>query len=472
MNNTIEHRDAGVSLFLGSAVLWLIIGTSIGEYLGIKFLSPDIDTVPWLSFGRLRPVHTNMVFWGWASMGMMGLAHYVVPRACAVAAPRPTLAKWSAWFINAAVILGSLSLMMGINNSGGEYREYIWPVASLFGIGVLLSLISLWSTVSARTSDVIPISAQYIISAHIFVLVIAAVAYLPFWQDGIGESIIQGYYMHQGVGMWFMMCTLGLFYYFIPRLTGRYVLSDQLGRVAFWSQIVFYTLIGTHHFIFSSIPWWLQVVAIIGSAGMVIPVVAGTVNFLSCYRGNWRQVRRVAPLAFFLTAVIFYISGSLQGTAEAFQFPNLMWHFTDYTVAHSHLTMYGIITFAIWGGMYGVWTNQAGVTSHQRLLMRWQFRLSLVGLLVYTVPLMIGGSLRGLSWMRGAPFMESVELMVPFWTWRAVGGTLMWISHFLVIILWYSFTRYATTSNTTANLRVGSITLRGAHADRGHHAIR
>lgn len=471
MIDTSKNKNTGVALYLGSAILWLIIGTSIGEYLGIKFVSPEIDTQPWLSFGRLRPVHTNMVFWGWASMGMMGLAHYVVPRACLTPSQRPALQIWSAWFINAAVLLGSLSLMMGINNSGGEYREYIWPIAVLFGAGVVLSLTSLWATVRERTVKVIPISAQYIISAHIFVLVISFMAYQPFWQDGIGETIIQGYYMHQGVGMWFMMCTLGLFYYFIPQMTGRYVLSEQLGRVAFWSQIVFYTVIGTHHFIFSSIPWWLQVVAIIGSVGMIIPVVAGTINFLSCFRTNWRKVGSTAPLAFFLTSVVFYITGSLQGTAEAFQFTNLMWHFTDYTVAHSHLTMYGIITFAIWGGMYSVWTETSNVTSKHRALLRLQSLLSLIGLLVYTIPLMIGGSLRGLSWMNGAPFMESVELMVPFWAWRAIGGTLMWISHFFVLVLWFSLTRHAKQPITNSGLRPRNSTLHRAHSDRGHHAV-
>lgn len=451
-----------MNLHLGSAVVWLLIGTTIGEYLGIKFVSPDIDTLQWLSFGRLRPVHTNMVFWGWASMGMIGLAHYVVPRVSGIGTQRPHLMRWSAWFINAAVLLGSVSLMMGINNSGGEYREYIWPIALLFGIGVVLSLMSLWSTVRARTIEKIPLAAQYIISAHFFVLVIAFMAYQPFWQDGIGETIIQGYYMHQGVGMWFMMCTLGLFYYFIPKVTGQYVFSDKLGRIAFWSQIVFYTLIGTHHFIFSSIPWWLQVVAIIGSAGMVIPVVAGTVNFLYCFRGQWHRFRREPAMVFLFTAVIFYISGSLQGSIEAFQFPNLIWHFTDYTVAHSHLTMYGIITFAIWGGMYGIRTGR---------LMRWHYRLSLVGLLVYTIPLMIGGSLRGLSWMKGAPFMESVELMVPFWTWRAVGGTLMWLSHFVFFYNWFFFDRHATSLFTDRNVRTGSTTLRWTHRDRSGHAL-
>lgn len=443
MEMETDHNARGVRWLLGSALWWLILGTSIGEYLGVKFVAPEVDGLAWLGFGRLRPVHTNMVFWGWASMGMLGLAHYVLPRVCKVDRRGDRSLYWVAGLINLAVTLGSICLMAGINNGGGEYREYVWPVMLVFASGIIVSLRSAFNTVRLRTTPTIHVSAWYIISAHVFVCVIAFMAYQPFWQEGIAETIMQGYYMHQGVGMWFMMCTLGLFYYFIPMEAGRNVLSEKLGKVAFWSQIVFYTVIGTHHFVFSSIPWWLQVVAILGSVGMVIPVIAGTINFLSCYRGQWRTIGRAAPLAFLLTAVVFYVTGSLQGTLEAFEYTNLMWHFTDFSVAHSHLTMYGIITFALWGGIYSVMTSEQTSPRPRRRMIRIHFWLALVGLLVYTVPLMIGGSMRGQSWMQGAPFIESVTLMIPFWTWRAIGGSLMWLSHLVVAYNWVKGGRHA-----------------------------
>lgn len=425
--------DRIVRLFLGSALFWLVIGTTVGEYLGMKFIAPDMDSIPWLSFGRLRPVHTNAVFWGWASLGMMGLGHYVLPRVSGVRLQGKGLLKAALVLINVAVLSGSVALMSGINNGGGEYREYVWLIAVLFGAGVALSFISSWMTVARRTIGTIHISSWYIVSAHIFVLVISIVAYLPYGQNGIGETIIQGYYMHQGVGMWFMMCTLGLFYYFIPDELETHIFSHRLGMVAFWSQILFYTVIGTHHFIFSSIPWWLQITAILGSVGMVLPVVAGTVNFASCFRGRGRDAIRSATLPFFMIAVFFYITGSLQGTAEAFQTTNLLWHFTDFSVAHSHMTMYGIITFALFGGIYAVLrrtSDGALPTSTIRL----QFILAIVGLLLYTIPLMIGGTLRGQSWIDGKPFIDSVILMADYWLWRAIGGTLMWTSHLVAIV--------------------------------------
>lgn len=414
--------------YMGCAVFWLLFGTTIGEYLGIKFVSPDADHLSWLSFGRLRPVHTNAVFWGWASLGMLGLGYYVVPMVSNT--PLASIKKgWYAlWLINAAVVLGTLCLMAGINNGGGEYREYIWPVMLLFGLGLVLTLINFLQTIARRKTKEIYISNWYIVSAIMFALTITAVAYIPTWQNGLGETIIQGYYMHQGVGMWFMLFTLGIVYYMLPQQLNQPIYSYSLGILAFWTQILFYTLIGTHHFVFSSIPWWLQTVAIVGSMGMVIPVVAGTTNFIMTFKGAWHKVAGSYTLPFFLVGIIFYCTGSLQGTAEAFRSTNLIWHFTDFTVAHSHLTMYGIICFFLWAGMYAVLPRLTGKEAPQ-VTVGAHFWLALIGLLFYTIPLMIGSTLRGQMWIEGKPFIETVVHMAPYWLWRAIGGSLMWLSH-------------------------------------------
>jgi cytochrome c oxidase cbb3-type subunit 1 len=427
--------------YLGCATFWLLFGTTVGEYLGIKFVAPDVDQYSWLSFGRLRPVHTNAVFWGWASLAMMGLAYYVIPRVSNAPIASIKTGYRSLILINASVILGSIFLMAGINNGGGEYREYIWPVMALFGIGIIISLRNFFKTIAKRTTKEIYVSNWYIISAMMFLLVIAIIAYWPTWQNGLGETIIQGYYMHQGVGMWFMLFNLGLMYYFLPQQLNKPIYSYSLGILAFWAQILFYTLIGTHHFIFSAIPWWLQTVAIVGSAGMVIPVVAGTTNFLMTFKGAWHKLSGSYTLPFYLIGIIFYFTGSLQGTAEAFRFTNLVWHFTDFTVAHSHLTMYGIICFMLWGFIYTVVPRLTGKEPPQ-ITVGAHFWLALIGLLFYTFPLMYGSTLRGLMWMEGAKsFIDSVELMAPYWLWRAIGGSLMWLSHILFAYNFYVMIR-------------------------------
>ncbi len=426
--------------YLGCATFWLLFGTTVGEYLGIKFVAPDADHISWLSFGRLRPVHTNAVFWGWASLGMLGLGYYIVPRVSN--APLASLKKgWYAlYLINAAVILGTLTLMAGINNGGGEYREYIWPVMLLFGIGLILTLINFIQTIAKRTTKEIYISNWYIVASIIFAIVISIVAYVPLWQDGLGETIIQGYYMHQGVGMWFMLFTLGIVYYFLPQQLNKPIYSYSLGILAFWTQILFYTLIGTHHFVFSAIPWWLQTIAIVGSVGMIIPVVAGTTNFFLTFKGAWYKIKDSYTLPFFLVGIVFYFTGSMQGTAEAFRSTNLIWHFTDFTVAHSHLTMYGIICFFLWAAIYALIPRLTGKEAPQ-ITIGAHFWFALIGMMFYTIPLMYGSTLKGLLWMQGKPFIDGVGLMAPYWLWRAIGGSLMWLSH-----LFFAYNMYKMLS--------------------------
>lgn len=426
--------------YLGCATFWLVFGTTVGEYLGIKFVAPDVDHYSWLSFGRLRPVHTNAVFWGWSSLAMMGLAYYVIPRVSNAPIKSIKTGYVSLILINASVVIGSICLMAGINNGGGEYREYIWPVMALFGIGIIISFISFIQTIAKRTTKEIYVSNWYIIAAMMFVLVIAIVAYWPTWQTGLGETIVQGYYMHQGVGMWFMLFNLGLMYYFLPQQLNKPIYSYSLGILAFWTQILFYTLIGTHHFIFSAIPWWLQTVAIVGSVGMIIPVVAGTTNFIMTFKGSWHKLAGSYTLPFYVIGIVFYFTGSLQGTAEAFRFTNLVWHFTDFTVAHSHLTMYGIICFMLWGFIYTMVPRLTGKEPPQATVGA-HFWLALIGLLFYTFPLMYGSTLRGLLWMEGKPFIDSVVLMAPYWLWRAIGGSLMWLSHLLFAYNFYVMVR-------------------------------
>jgi len=416
--------------YIGTATFWLVLGTSVGEYLGIKFVAPDVDHVSWLSFGRLRPVHTNMVFWGWSSLAMIGLGYYVVSTVSNTVVASLKRGWYALYLINASVVLGSISLMAGINNGGGEYREYIWPIMLLFAIAIIITLINYLQTVARRKTKEIYISNWYIIAATMFTIVIALVGYLPFWQNGLGESIAQGYYMHQGVGMWFMLFNLGLIYYFLPQQLNTPIYSYSLGILAFWTQILFYTLIGTHHFIFSAIPWWLQTTAIIGSMGMLVPVFAGTTNFLMTFRGNFNKIGSSYTLPFYLVGIVFYFTGSFQGTAEAFRSANLYWHFTDFTTAHSHITMYGIIAFMLWAFIYTLVPRLTGREPRQGWVGA-HFWMALIGLLFYTIPLMIGGTLKGMAWIEGKPFIDSVVLMAPYWLWRAIGGTLMWASHLI-----------------------------------------
>ncbi|TVZ28620.1 cytochrome c oxidase cbb3-type subunit 1 [Gillisia sp. Hel_I_86] len=432
---TPEPLKKIVIYYIGAAIGWLVLGTLIGQYLGMKFIWPQMDNQSWLSFGRLRPVHTNMVFWGWSSLAMIGLGYFVIARTSNTIIYSYKWA-WRAWaLINSTIILGSIFLMAGINNGGGEYREYIWPVMLLFAIALVITFFNFYRTVANRKISEIYISNWFILASLIWTIVLAIIGYLPFYQDGLGETVIQGYYMHQGVGMWFMTFTLGLVYYYLPSALNKPIYSYSLGVLAFWTQMLFYTMIGTHHFVFSPLPWWLQTTAIVFSAGMFIPVVAGTTNFFMTMKGSWSHISKSYVLPFFLVGTLFYFVGSTQGSLQAFRFTNYVWHFTDFNVAHSHMTMYGIIAFFLWAAIYAILPKLTGKEPPQ-VLVGAHFWMAFIGLFAYMVSLMAGGTYRGLSWIEGNAFIESVILMKPYWVWRAIGGSLMFASH---LVFAYNF---------------------------------
>ncbi len=429
--------------YLGAAVFWLVFGTLIGQYLGMKFIWPEMDQISWLSFGRLRPVHTNTVFWGWASLAMVGLGYFVISRTSNTSIFSYSIAKIAWILMNSAVLLGNFLLMSGVNNGGGEYREYIWPVALLFAVGMILTFYNYYKTVADRKISEIYISNWYLLGGLAWTITLVIIGYLPSYQDGLGETVIQGYYMHQGVGMWFMTFTLGLVYYYLPTSLNKPIYSYSLGVLAFWTQMLFYTMIGTHHFVFSPLPWWLQTVAIVFSAGMLIPVIAGTTNFLMTMKGSGSAISKSYVLPFFLVGVVFYFVGSAQGSLQAFRLTNFLWHFTDFNVAHSHMTMYGIITFILWACIYAILPKITG-KEPPALGVGIHFWLAFIGLFAYMVSLMAGGTLRGISWIEGEPFINSVILMQPYWVWRAVGGSLMLVSH---LVFAYNFYQMAKKGN-------------------------
>lgn len=332
--------------YLGWATLWLLVGTAAGLLAAIKFDWPDFLPVSWLSFGRIRPIHTNTLFWGWSTMALVGAAIGVVSRTSRVPLWSPRLARIALWLWNVAVLAGIVTLAGGWSR-GPEYQEWVWPLAVVFATGVLLNGYNLYRTVGGRRIPEVYISNWYILGAFCWLPILYGTTYLPFHQEGVSDVIIQGYYMHTAVGMWFGILALGITYYTLPRLLGRPIYSYALGVLGFWTNLVFYTLIGAHHFIFSPVPRSLQTTAILFSVGMMVPVWAGTGNFLLTLRGGWAVVRHSYAVPFMVVGIVGYGLASTQGTFEAFRTVNLYLHFTHFTVGHSHATMYGFIAFTI-----------------------------------------------------------------------------------------------------------------------------
>jgi len=222
----------------------------------------------------LRAIHTNGTFYGWASIALTGLALYVAARSSGVTLQQKRLAWAALWSYNIAAVLGTITLDLGISNGSQEYREWVWWVAAFFLLAVVLSGIVVVATVMARSEREIYIANWYTIGGFIFTTILGITAAIPFYQYGLGQVAVQGFYMHNAVGMWFTFLALGVTYYALPKLLNRPIYSYALGVLGFWTNLVFYPVIGAHHYEFSPLPWWFQTLAIVFSVGMLVPVWA------------------------------------------------------------------------------------------------------------------------------------------------------------------------------------------------------
>jgi cytochrome c oxidase cbb3-type subunit 1 len=417
-----------LSAFVGSATFWLVLTTAVAVLLSFKCPFPDLATSPYLSFGRLRAIHTNGTFYAFASVALSGLAIYVAARSSGA----PVSAKPVAWaslgLYNIAAILGTVTLDLGMSDGSQEYREWLWWVRVIFLVGAVCSAYVIAGTVAHRVERPIYIANWYTLGAFTFTTILWIVALIPTYQIGLGQVTVQAFYMHNAVGMWFTFLALGVTYYALPKLLNRPIYSYSLGVLAFWTNLVFYPIIGAHHYEFSPLPWWIQTLAIVFSVGMLIPVFAGSANFLLTVRGRWDIVRRSYALPFLVAGIFYYALGSLQGTFEALRTAQAYWHFTSYTVGHSHATMYGFITFLIWGGVYALLPLATG-KQPSLLLTGVHFWFALIGVTLYVIVLAVGGTIQGINWLSGNPFISSVEAAAPFWLGRALGGSMMFVAH-------------------------------------------
>jgi cytochrome c oxidase cbb3-type subunit I len=421
------------SAYTVSAAIWLLFATGVGILMAFKFGAPEFGPGAWLTFGRLRPIHTNATFYGFASLALVGLGYYVAARSSGARLYSAGLAWIGLVLFNMAALAGTIALDLGYNDGDLEYREWPGWVRLIFLAALLVTGWNLVATVARRSSKDIYLSNWYILGGTLWTCIIAVVAIVPWYQYGLGQVAVSGFYMHNAVGMWFTPLSLGVIYYTLPKLLNRPIYSYALGVFAFWTNLLFYPIIGAHHFEFSPLPWWLQTIAIVFSVAMLVPVWGGSSNFLLTMRGHTRDLIHSYPLMFIFVGVMSYLLGSTQGTLEAFRSLQQMWHLTNFTVGHSHLTMYGIIAFAIWGGIYGLLPLATGRRA-STLGMGLHFWMALVGCFIYVTSLSIGGTIQGLDWMHGLPFIQSVIDMQSYYVWRGVGGSLMFMSH--VVFAW------------------------------------
>jgi cytochrome c oxidase cbb3-type subunit I len=429
-----DRATAGiVYAYTASAAFWLLVASAYGTLAACKLVWPDLLPFEWLSFGRIRPIHTASVLLGWLSVGLTGIAYLVVYRTARRALFSNGLAHAGLWLLNLALFAGLVTLSLGITRGPVEYREWLTPIAAVFAAGALLNGGNIFVTLLRRRTEELYIADWFILGAFTWLPILYGIGYLPAFDRGIGNVVIQAYYMHVVLGLWFTPLVLGVTYWALPRMLHKPIYSYALGVLAFWANLVFYPLIGAHHFVFAPLPWWLQTTAIATGIGMMIPVVASSGNFLLTMKGSWRLIRHEPAVWFIAVGAASYLAASLQGSLQAFRSANALLHFTNHTVGHAHFAAYGFVSFLLFGAVYGLVPRITGAQDAS-MRMRLHFWLALGGMALYVLSMVVAGVLQGMSWADGRPFIESVVAIKPWYAIRAVGGGLMTLGH--VVFAW------------------------------------
>ncbi|WP_317204489.1 cbb3-type cytochrome c oxidase subunit I [Janthinobacterium sp.] len=434
----LADRSSALPAFvlIGSAVLWLVVASAAGLLSSYKLHEPDFLTqYAWLTFGRLRTIHLNAVAYGWAPLGLLGLATWMLPRLLRTTLAGGRLAVLGAALWNAGLIAGLGALGSGVNASL-EWLEIPWQIGMLFALGGMLIGMPMVYTLQRRRVQHLYVSVWYIGAALFWFPILYLVAKFPGVHFGVEQATMNWWFGHNVLGLFYTPLSIACVYYFLPKVIGRPVQSYNLSLLGFWTLAFFYGQVGAHHLIGGPIPEWLITLSIVQSVMMIIPVVAFSLNQHLTMKGHFSALRSSPTLRFILVGAVMYTLASLQGSLEALRSLNAVTHFTHFTVAHAHLGMYGFVTMVIFGGVYFVMPRVLGLDWVRPKLIAWHFWLVCGGFAVYLVTLSIGGVLQGLVLLDPArPFMDSVAVTMPWLKGRTIGGAMMTLGH--LVFAWH-----------------------------------
>lgn len=433
------------------AVAWLLVGSAAGLVSSIKLHAPDfLVEQAWLSFGRLRAIHLNVVAYGWAPMGLLGLTMWLLPRLLRTPLQWPRLVVVGALLWNIGLIAGVIGIANGLN-TGIEWLEIPWYIGTLFAFGGMMIGLPLVAMLRARRTEHLYVSTWYIGAALFWFPVLYIVANIPGLHFGVEQATMNWWYGHNVLGLFYTPLSIAAVYYFLPKIIGRPVQSYNLSLLGFWTLAFFYGQVGAHHLIGGPIPRWLQTLSIVQSMMMLIPVLAFSINQHLTIKGNFDALRRSHTLRFILFGAMMYTVTSVQGSFEALRSVNSVTHFTHFTVAHAHLGLYGFVSMVMFGGMYFAVPRILEVNWPKPALISLHFWMVLGGFAVYVVLLTIGGTLQGLTLLDPAkPFIESVRITQPWLMGRSVGGAIMTLGHVVFAYHFFLALKAADAQRRTA----------------------
>lgn len=416
--------------FLISAAVWFVFGTLAGLTDAIEMIAPDLyQQVPWIVFGRLRPIHVNSVLIAFVGTALLGAAYYMVPVLVRAPLYSEKIGKVSLWIWNVGLAAGVIALSLGYTQSK-EYAELIWPV----DIGVLLvwALIfyNMIQTVKRRKENLLYISVWYVFAAIIYQFF----SYLfgnAVWDPhrgaitGIPDAVLAWFNGHNIVGLFLTPLAVGLAYYVIPIVSRGPLFSHSLSLIGFWSILILYAHIGAHHIIQAPAPTWLKAVAIVGSVGMIIPVLTVLLNQWLTMKGRLAVIHSEVAGKFVFAGTVWYLLVCLQGPLQSLPSVQQLTHLNNWVVAHAHIGVLGFSGFIALGGIYFILPRITGRPLYSVRLADVQYWLVLTGLTGFFVILTIAGLIQGSGWLRGEHEYNILQQIYVYLVIRAALGVLI-----------------------------------------------
>lgn len=423
----LVHEDITARWFMLSSVSYFFIVGIIALIIAAKFVIPDLmGTVPWLTYGRLRPLHVNGMLFGWLLAADMALTFYMIPRLCGVKLWSEKLGMATAALWNIIVLGAVVALPLGYNQ-GLEYAELPLPLDILVVVAWIMYGANLFMTIAQRKYPAMYVSIWYVMGTVLWTAFVYLTGnFATMFTTGVNQANLNWMYVHNAVGLIFTPVGLAIAYYFIPKSSGAPLYSHKLSMIGFWSLAFVYVWTGAHHMIHGPISQWLQTISIAFSVMLLIPVWSAVYNFFATIKGQWHQLRDNVPLKFLMSGVVFYLLTCFQGPMHSLRVVNAIVSKTDWIPGHAHMAVLGAFSFFAIAGTYYTLPALFGRPLYSQALANWSYWMFMIGGLGFFVTLWLGGFWQGWQWNNPAiPFIDTVVALKPVWTIRLASGVLM-----------------------------------------------
>jgi len=450
MDRAQTYNDTVVRQFTIMTLVWGVVGMLVGVIIAAQLLWPALNfDIPWLTYSRLRPLHTNAVIFAFGGCALFATSYYIVQRTCHTRLFGDGLAAFTFWGWQVVIVLAAITLPLGLTQ-GKEYAELIWPIDILIAVVWVSYAVVFFGTIAMRRVKHIYVANWFFAAFIITVAVLHIVNSLalptgllhsyPVYA-GVVDAMVQWWYGHNAVGFFLTAGFLGMMYYFVPKQAGRPVFSYRLSVVHFWSLISIYMWAGPHHLHYTTLPDWAQSLGMMFSLILLAPSWGGMINGIMTLSGAWHKLRTDPILKFLVVSLSFYGMSTFEGPMMSIKTVNSLSHYTDWTIGHVHSGALGWVAMISIGCMYALVPKLFGREKMYSIkLIDWHFWVSTIGVVLYIASMWIAGVMQGLMWRAinddgtlTYTFVESLNATYPYYAVRLLGG-LLFFSGMLIMV--------------------------------------